>query len=337
MPEVTAIIPTWNRRELLVRLIERIRGQTLAVSEILVVDNGSADGSADAARALGARVLEMGRNAGFAAAVNRGIRETGTEWAAIVNNDVIPRPDWLERLLNAAAAPGVWFATGKLVRAAEPDVLDGTFDLVARSGCAWRCGQGRKDGADWDRAMPIRMAPFTAAIFKRKVFDCAGPLDERFESYLEDVDFGLRLMAKGLGGVYVPEAVAAHEGSATLGAWHPDTVRRMARNQVWLVAKHFRGNSWWPVAAGQLLWGLVALRHGGGIAWLRGKWEGARRFHEMRGDGGGAVPENLLAESERLILEYQRKTRFDAYWRAYFRLAPPREGAGGNVVPGKAE
>ena len=62
-----------------------------------------------------------------------------------------------------------------------------------------------------------------------------------------------------------PAAVAQHRGSATLGAWNSDTVRRIARNQVLLAAKHFRGQPRWPIVAGQLLWGLLALRHGRGF------------------------------------------------------------------------
>ncbi len=325
MADITAIIPTWNRRELLERLLRILKAQTRPFDEILVIDNGSSDGSADAALALGARVIQMGGNRGFSAAVNRGIRESGTEWIAIVNNDVIPEPDWLERLLSAAENEAIWFATGKLLRAADRGILDGTFDLIARSGCAWRCGSGRRDGPLWNRQMPIGMAPFTAALFRRDLFVRVGLLDERFESYLEDVDFGLRCMAKGHGGVYAPEAIAAHEGSATLGVWNPDTIRRIARNQLWLVAKHFQGNPWWPVVAGQLLWGFVAWRHGGGFAWLRGKWEGLRRFSELRSTAGEALPGGLVQESERTILQYQRRTGFDPYWRAYFRLAPPKE------------
>ncbi|MEO7145395.1 MAG: glycosyltransferase, partial [Bryobacteraceae bacterium] len=117
MPDVTAIIPTWNRRELLARLLDNLRRQTRPPRETLVVDNGSTDDSADAAAAAGARVIPMGVNAGFARAVNRGIRESRTEWVVIVNNDVAPAPDWLEKLEQAAGSS--WFATGKLLRAGD--------------------------------------------------------------------------------------------------------------------------------------------------------------------------------------------------------------------------
>ncbi|MEO7143718.1 MAG: glycosyltransferase family 2 protein, partial [Bryobacteraceae bacterium] len=206
--------------------------------------------------------------------------------------------------------------------------IDGAFDLIARSGCAWRCGQGRPDGETWNQPRKIHMPPFTAALFRRDLFNRVGLLDERFESYLEDVDFGLRCASQGLGGVYAPDAVAYHEGSATLGEWNPDTVRRLSRNQVWLVAKHFRGDPLWPVLAGQLLWAFVAFRHGGAVAWCRGKWQGLHDFSKVRreGAGGERLPLGFLRESERGIWYLQNHTGFDLYWRIYFWLAPSGRG-----------
>ena len=92
---VSIVIPNWNRLALLVRLLEKLAAQTRRPEEVVVVDNGSTDGSAEAARALGARVIEMGTNAGFARAVNRGVGESACAWIGIVNNDVEPREDWL--------------------------------------------------------------------------------------------------------------------------------------------------------------------------------------------------------------------------------------------------
>ena len=71
---ISAIVPVWNGRDLLARLLDTLEAQTRPAAELLVVDNGSTDGAPELARARGARVIAMGRNAGFAAAVNRGIR-----------------------------------------------------------------------------------------------------------------------------------------------------------------------------------------------------------------------------------------------------------------------
>jgi GT2 family glycosyltransferase len=162
----------------------------------------------------------------------------------------------------------------------------------------------------------------TAAIFRRKLFQEIGPLDETFQSYLEDVDFGLRCAFAGRSGVYVPAAVARHIGSATSGEWNKDTVRRISRNQVLLARKHFGAFPMWPTLAGQLLWGLVACRHGRGFSYLRGKLQGLlARPPRQTQTIAFSTAEAVIDESERQILELQQKTGFDSYWRAYFWLS----------------
>ncbi len=325
---VAAVIPHWNRRDLLANLLENLRGQTRPFDEVIVVDNGSTDGSAEMAERAGARVLRLGSNLGFAAAVNRGIQALNpdTDWIAILNNDVTLEPQWLETLLlTTGGHEDVWFACGKVLRADDARMIDATFDEISRAACAWRCGSGRPDAPVWNQPRTIRIAPMTAALFQARLFKDAGLLDESFESYLEDVDFGLRCAFRGCAGAYVPDAISRHIGSATAGEWNKDTVRRIARNQVLLAKKHFRGMAIWRIMAGQLLWGLVACRHGRGFSYLLGKLQGLI----SRGEGKEqlalqaplATINSVLEESERHIFELQRDTGFDRYWRAYFWLS----------------
>jgi GT2 family glycosyltransferase len=341
---ITAIVPVWNGRELLERLLASLEVQTEAAAELLVVDNGSTDGAPELARARGARVIPMGRNAGFAAAVNRGIRESRSDWIAVLNSDVELAPDYFAKLLSGAgglcrrwglpaledtggktAGATNWFATGKILAKGSDGRIDATFDLLCRGGAAWRAGNGRADGPAFSLARPIWSAPWTAALFRAELFQRVGLLEESFESYLEDVDFGLRCAARGLAGQYVPEALAWHRGSATLGRWHPETVRRMARNQLWLLARHYPRRllvGWsWPILVAQLLWGAVAFRHGAGFAWLRGEWQGLRGFFATRGQTLDAkVLSSVLGTNEDLIRSVQASTGFDIYWRVYFLL-----------------
>lgn len=330
----TAVIPHWNRRELLGTLLRSIGNQTLPFDEVIVVDNGSTDGSTQFAAQHGARVIELGRNLGFAAAVNRGIGAARSEWIAILNNDVTLDAAWLATLTEAADREGADFATGKILRAGQasssdqPRVIDGAFDEVSRGGCACRCGAGKPDSPVWNQPRRIRIAPMTAALFRRSLFTEIGPLDERFISYMEDTDFGLRCALAGRAGIYVPSAVAHHRGSATLGAWSYDTVRNISRNQLLLCAKHFRGQPRGPIVAGQLLWGLLAIRHAGGVAYLAGKisgWRAARAepLETDREGHRGLYQEkicSIVEASEKEIFEIQQQTGFDTYWRAYFWL-----------------
>jgi GT2 family glycosyltransferase len=320
--EVTVAIPHWNRADLLKPLLKQIGEQTYPIHRTVVIDNGSTDGSVAMAASAGAHVIEMGSNVGFAAAVNRGIESTKTEWIAILNNDVSLSADWLERLMSAAAPAGAWFATGKLVKAGNPAVIDGTFDLVCSGGAAWRCGEGRPDGPLWSTRRTIQFAPLTAALFRRRVFETVGLLDERFGSYLEDVDLGLRCAKAGLAGVFVPEARASHQGSATRGAWHGATVRQISRNQMFLLFKHFDSAYRWPAVVSQLLWWLLAIRHGTGLAFAAGKWEALRMRSELfeRDAAGWKRLEPVVRQTERDLRLFQEQSGFDWYWRWYFML-----------------
>lgn len=325
-PTVAAVVPHWNRRDLLAALLDNLEAQHRAFDEIIVVDNGSTDGSADVARERGARVIQLERNLGFAAAVNRGVEASRSDWIGIVNNDVTLAPDWLEVLLSAASRDDVWFATGKILSAHNPAILDGAFDEVSRGACAARCGAGKPDAAVWNQPRNIRCAPMTAALFRSRLFQLVGNLDEVFGSYMEDAEFGLRCALGDYAGAYVPTAVAYHEGSATLGRWSADSVRRISRNQVLLAVKHFAGQPRLPILIGQVLWGLVALRHGCGWAFLRGKiagWKERRRFGPSDAStNGGKRLRAILEAGENKIIELGRQTGLDSYWRAYFWLLP---------------
>jgi GT2 family glycosyltransferase len=312
---ISAVVPVWNGRALLERLLETLDAQSLRAAEVIAVDNGSFDGAPELARDRGARVISMGWNAGFAAAVNRGIREARSEWIAVLNTDVELAPDYLEKL----AATPAWFAAGRILDARRNGLLDGSFDLTCRGGTTWRAGSGRVDNALFSKSRPIFSAPWTAALFRAEIFHKVGLLDERFESYLEDVDFGLRCAARDISGLYVPEALAWHRGSASLGRWHPDTVRRIARNQLLLAARHLPAKLWWHVLVAQGLWGGVALRHGAAAAWIRGVAEGLRAFRTARRTQEASLPGlvEYLRQNERTIYQLQSEGSTDTYWKLY--------------------
>jgi len=321
----SVVIPTWNQSARLASALASLANQTRPPDEVIVVDNGSTDDALAVARRAGARVLEMGANLGFAAAVNQGILASRCEWIAVLNNDVELDSQWLEQIRRAAEQSGAWFATGKLLQMENPRLLDGTWDELARSGCAWRSGANRPDGPPWHRERDIQFAPFTAILVRRELFERVGLLDETLGSYLEDVEFGLRCAVAGYGGRYVPAAVAYHAGSATLGQWHREMVRLMARNQLLILARHYpRRLLWrwaWAILAGQALWGLVAASHGQGLAFCLGKWQALRQFRRVRQQARfHPQVEQILTRSEERIYRLQQATGFDRYWKWYFRL-----------------
>src|SRR5688572_14633842 len=325
---VTAVIPNWNGERFLDAVLGDLAAQTEPPARVIVVDNGSSDGSIGIARGHRAWVVALEANRGFAHAVNRGVAAAATELVAILNNDVRLAPTWLATLKAALRVdPSASFATGKIYSLQQEGMLDGAYDLLSRGATAWRAGNGRRDAPCWNEPRRIYFAPFTALLVRHRLFTEIGPLDESFESYLEDIDFGMRCALAGRSGAYVPEAIARHWGSATLGVWHPETVRRIARNQLFLVAKHYPGG-WplrygWSVLVAQLLYGLLALRRRAAVGFLRGKWEGALRFDELRARTVRSDPHKfaeVFNESELTIFELQKYTGFDQYWSLYFAM-----------------
>lgn len=311
---VTAVIPLYNGRPLLAKLLASLASQTRPFDRILVVDNGSTDGAPDLARAQGCTVLPLGHNMGFAAAVNHGWQAASSDWIAILNSDVELSPTWLQTCLNAKGNAA--FLTGKLLQTSNPALLDGTYDLLSRAGCAWRAGNGQPDSPT--QITPITLAPATACLYRRSVLVQLQGFDESFGSYLEDVDLGLRAARAGFSGLYVPAAIATHVGSATFGSWNPRVVRLISRNQLLLIARHYDrrlARKWfWPILTGQLLWGALALRHGTALAWLQGKRDGLRQFHWSTQPSHDI--QRVIEASEAEI----RRRASDFYWDCYFGL-----------------
>jgi GT2 family glycosyltransferase len=338
MARVSAIIPTWNRADLLQSIVTNLRAQTRPPDQIVVVDNGSEDATQVVARELGTDLVVLPDNRGFAAAVNEGIRQAKGDWLLIVNNDVLLEPAWIERMHAALELENVAFGTGKLLQKDNRAMLDGSWDLVSRAAYAWRCGWGRRDGAIWSIRRKIWFAPMTAAIFHRQVFERVGLLETRFESYYEDVDFGVRCALRGLEGIYEPGAVAVHIGKATFGKHSPRVMYLSARNQVLLLAKHYPPQTLrrfaWPILVGQTLSLFVAAKHFRFFTAIRGKWDGIRQWSafrkEMQADSDSKTFAELtkaieaaFSESELEIRNLQRQIGFDIYWRLYFGLVRP--------------
>ena len=324
---VIVVIPNFNGAHLLGECVGSALNQTLPPGEVLVVDDGSTDDSPQLAVSLGARVLALGRNQGFAHAVNAGVLDARAEWVAIVNSDVTLATDWIARSLAAAHAAHAEYAGGPITRYDNPGVLDGGYDLLSRAACPWRAGSGFPV-ATMQVPQGLWLPSLTALLIRRQTFIDAGLLDEAFGSYLEDVDFALRLQRREVPGVFVPDARAAHRGSATFGAWSARATRLQSRNQALLVARHYP-DGWLneygrAVFAGQLLWGALALRHGVASAWLLGKLDALRSWRRLRRIctplEAGRLAANFAAW-ERAILDWQGDPPRDAFWRWYFSLA----------------
>jgi GT2 family glycosyltransferase len=241
-PRVTVVIPNWNGESLLQLCLTSLRDQYFTDFETLLVDSGSTDGSLDfvAEYFPEVKTIALGENRGFAGAVNAGIRESGTEFVALLNNDTEQDPGWLEALVRAADShPEAGLFASKLVDFHDRRMLDGAGDAMRLSGLPYRLGHGERDGGRFDAPGYVFGACAAAAIYRRDMLDEVGLFDEDFVSYCEDGDLSFRAQLAGYRCFYVPGAVVYHMGSASTGGKRSPTATRLGtRNSFSLLVKN---------------------------------------------------------------------------------------------------
>lgn len=257
-PLVTVVIPIWNSGAWLPGCLDALRRQSLRDFEVVLVDNGSTDGAADdAARRHGElEVIRHERNLGFAAAANAGIRHGRGRYVALLNADTRAEPEWLAELVGCleAAPPEVAAAASLMLRMEDPERVDDAGDGLSRYGAAAKRGHGRP-AAEFAEPAEVLAACAGAALYRRRLFDEIGGFDESFESYLEDVDLGLRARVLGFRCRYVPTARVLHQGHASaLG--RPRYVTLTTRNRVQLLLKNLPA-SLLVRHAPRLIWGQL--------------------------------------------------------------------------------
>jgi GT2 family glycosyltransferase len=263
MPRSAAVvIPCWNGRRWLDGCLESVRAQTRRAHEVIVVDNGSQDGSPEHVREHfpDVRVLELGRNTGFAGAANAGLRATECDFVALVNTDVRLEPDWLERACAALdAAPRAASVATKMLDLADRSLVYDTGDILRRDGVCEQRGRFERDDGRFDQPGHVFGACAGAALYRRAAVLELGGFEERFFLYLEDADLALRLRLAGWTCVYEP-AVALHAGEGSGGAPERPVHAWAERNTLLMVARAFPW-CWLPlVAYRQAGWAWHALR-----------------------------------------------------------------------------
>lgn len=219
---IDVVIATFNGWELTERCIAHLRAQTVAHS-LIVADNASVDGTPDRLRenVPEALLVETGDNLGFAAACNRGAEAGTGDVVVLLNNDVEPRPDFLERLVEPLERDSRLGSVAALL--VRPD--EKTIDSIGLAADTTLAGFPRLLGrpvADARNLTPRLAGPSGgAAAYRRSAWEEAGGLDEHMFMYGEDLDLALRLRIRGWGTAAAPDAVGVHLGSATAGRRSP--------------------------------------------------------------------------------------------------------------------
>jgi GT2 family glycosyltransferase len=235
--DVAIVIVNFNGEELLPDCLAALAAQTRAPAQIVVADNGSADGS----RALLRRshpdvdLVALGHNFGFAGGANRGVRATSAPWVCILNSDATPAPDWLATLLAAPRDERTW-ALGSVLVSTATGRIESAGDQYAPQGFAYKLLRDRPLEDLPAEPYPVFAAPGAAPVFRRDVFDELGGYAERFFLYYEDVDLAFRAVLAGYHALLVPQARVTHR----LGATTRSLARArfyVARNSVWCAVR----------------------------------------------------------------------------------------------------
>lgn len=216
-PAVAVVAVNWNGRRDCEAMLGSLRAQELRPAEIVVVDNGSGDGSREWFQAQPeVRVISNSRNLGFAAAVNQGLRATDSPYVLLCNLDVELDPGFIGAVVaRAETAPDIGSVGGRL-RSGRGDQsrLDSTGHLLFRSGWVQNRDQGAPDDGRHRLAEEVFGVSAAAALYRRRMLDdvaLAGEvLCQDFFAYLEDVDLDWRARWRGWRAWYEPVAGASH-------------------------------------------------------------------------------------------------------------------------------
>jgi GT2 family glycosyltransferase len=288
-PAISVVVVNWNRKDLLHACLNSLASQTFPDFEVVVVDNGSEDGSSAFVNELAAsfprpiRLLANSENKGFCAANNQAFDVSQAEYIALLNNDAEADPGWLQAMFEAirvkpdVGESDVGMVASKILVWEDPRIIDKCGHLIYPDGQNRGRGTGQLDQGQFDRQEEALWPDGCAALYRRAMLDEVGGFDEEFFAYADDAELGLRARIAGWTCLYAPGAVVRHHRGATLGLNSAKRLTLIERNRVLLVVKLFPWNLLWANGAYHLV------RIGAGMAAaLRGKGE-IRRYSGPKG------------------------------------------------------
>lgn len=240
---------------------QRIEGEP--ETEILVVDNGSSDGSRELVEQEfpEVRMIALDDNYGFCRAVNEGIKASGAPYVILLNNDTVACKGFVSELVRGMkVSDRVFSCAAKMIQLYDKTKLDDAGNFYCALGWAYARGKD-KLVTNYSEAEEIFASCGGAAIYRKSVFEEIGLFDEEHFAYLEDIDIGYRAKRHGYTNMFLPRAKVYHAGSGTSGSRYNEfKVRYASRNSVYLIYKNM------PLL--QILLNLPLLLMGFGVKFL---------------------------------------------------------------------
>lgn len=248
-PKVVFVVLNWNQKDLTLACLASLQAQDYTNFVVVLVDNGSIDGSVAAIRAQYSDVTLIANetNLGLAVANNQGIRcalDMGSDYVVLLNNDTIVAPDMLTQLVAVAEKDAtVGFAGPTMFYYDQPQTIWCTAGRVDWSNGGSFLVRNNMNISILDGLAieEVEFIPACAVLIRTSVFEAIGLIDERFFIYFDETDFTQRASRAGWRSVYVPQATMWHKVSATMGSVSPTTDYYMSRNRFLFLAKHLTG------------------------------------------------------------------------------------------------
>lgn len=269
------VIVSFNGKDLLQVCLNSLLEQSYKTFEVVVVDNGSSDGTVKflAEHFPRVEVIELQANHGFAYPNNLGISKAlenpETSFIVTLNNDTLPDPDYLKNLVSCASRnPRAGSVQPKIVNYYDQSLIDSTGILVSRNMSAINRGLRTQDIGQFQQEEEVFGAAASAALYTRDALEGTvlkgkGGAKEFFDSdyfaYYEDVDLAWRLRLAGYCSMYTPEAKVLHMHSATGKNFSPFKAFHIHRNQYFNIIKNLPGLYMWGALARMplLYWGAL--------------------------------------------------------------------------------
>jgi len=242
-PLISVIIPNWNGKQFLAECIDSLKEQTFHDFEIILVDNGSTDGSAEfAVEGYGefVRIIRNKKNLGFTGGNNVGIQAARGEYIVLLNNDTWAAPTWLEELVKTTYLDrpiGMW--ASKVYSYYKRNQIEAVGELIYWDGLSRSRGQYEQEQGQYEEMGEIFFPPGCGGMYRKVVFEEIGLFDEDFFAYGDDAEIGIRARLAGWKCVYVPKAVLYHKNSGSTGQYSPFKAFYVERNRFWITIKYF--------------------------------------------------------------------------------------------------
>jgi GT2 family glycosyltransferase len=292
---IDLVIPTYNGRDHLKVCLQAVRNQTFSNVNLIVVDDGSTDGTAEmvSREFPDVALIGLSGNSGFAAACNAGIEAGSAEFIALLNNDAIPEPDWLRCLVDGMERhPDAGAIASKILLADGSGRIHTTGDTFSWSGLSNSRGVWELDSGQYDQEEEVFSACAAAALYRRSALEEAALVtgavfESDFFMYCEDIDLGWRLRLLGYATAYIPGARVSHHLSATGGG--PLASYYVARNSFAVLARNLPDQLTRPVwsrfllqQVGQLIEAIPHIREPAARARVKGILAGPRFARTQR-------------------------------------------------------